>query len=414
MVKKGSNIRGKVVIVGQGYVGLPLALALAKAEWQVVGYDISEATVSRLNSGQSHIEDVSNLELNSALESRNYRASSRVTEFRDAEICVICVPTPLSSQGEPDLYFLESAIRMMANHLDPQALVINESTSYPGTVREFIMPLMNSLRSDGANKMLFASAPERIDPGNKSWSLSNTTRIISGINKMSTEKTLSFYQTICNKVVEVSSPEVAEMAKLMENTFRQVNIALVNQLVPFCRTINVNMQEVIDAAGSKPHGFMKFYPGAGVGGHCIPVDPLYLLWRSRQLGLDLPFIAQADLVNSSMASYVVSRLIEIAKPERGDFLAVLGVGYKKGISDIRETPAINVGQAIMDKGFVPLWLDPLVREFRYFERWDGQQIRGAVVVTAQPGLPVKRLAKLGIPILDCTGEFRFEAGVENL
>lgn len=409
-----SFLRGKVVIVGQGYVGLPLALELAKADWQVVGFDISKSIVSQLNSGSSHIEDVSNLELNKFLENGQYKASSSLNEFEDAEVCVICVPTPLNEQGDPNLSMLDSAIRMVATNLYSEALLINESTSYPGTVRDYIEPLVKSLRVDRANSMLFASAPERIDPRNANWQLKNTTRIVSGLDQKSTEKALRFYETICDDVVEVSSPEVAEMAKLLENTFRQVNIALVNQLVPLCRNIDINIHEVIEAAGTKPYGFMKFFPGAGVGGHCIPVDPLYLLWRARLVGLDLPFVAQADLVNSNMATYVASRLIELAKPEKGDYLVLLGVGYKKGISDTRETPAIKVGQVMLQRGFTPLWFDPLVPNFEHFDRWDGQSIRGAAVITAQPGLPLKEMISQKIPILDCTGEFRFKNGVETL
>ena len=409
-----SEPKGKVVILGQGYVGLPLAMLATRSNWNVVGLDISNEIVESLNLGFSHIEDVSNQDLRRGLDAGLYRASIKDDDLSDADICIICVPTPLTSLGTPDLSMLEAAIRRIAKSLKSTALLINESTSYPGTLREFIVPLISSMRLDEAKSILFASAPERIDPRNQNWRLQNTPRVVSGIGQSAIEKTVSFYESICERVVIVSTPEVAELAKLMENTFRQVNIALVNQLVPFCNRIGVDIHEVLDAAESKPYGFMRFNPGAGVGGHCIPIDPMYLLWRSRQLGLDLPFIDEADRVNKKMPSYVASRLIEMAKPQKGDYLAILGVGYKKGISDIRETPAISVGEVLLASGFKVVWSDPLVTEFPKFEKWDSQDLKGAVVITAQPGLPVSELISKGIAVLDCTGELRHVKGVQNL
>lgn len=408
------ELRKKVVIVGQGYVGLPLAMNAIRAGWSVVGFDTSGIVVNRLNSGNSHVEDVSDKEMKLAIANHLYIASQDPNSISDAEICIICVPTPLNEFGLPDLSFIESATQIIASNLKPNALLINESTSYPGTLREVIIPLLASIRSDNARSMLFASAPERIDPGNKVWKLQNTPRLVSGINDESTLKAIEFYKTICSEVVKVSSPEVAEMAKLLENTFRQVNIALVNQLVPLCHKLSIDVREVIEAAGTKPYGYMKFYPGSGVGGHCIPVDPIYLLWRSRQLGLDLKLVEYADLVNKDMSFYVATRLIELAKPTKNQYLAVFGVGYKKGISDTRETPAIAVGNAIVAMGFNVVWLDPLVEKFNYFEQLGNHEVCGIVVITAQPDLPVKTFAERGIPILDCTGDFKDIEGVEQL
>ena len=255
-----SNPVGRVSIVGQGYVGLPLAMAAVKAGWDVTGIDVSVKNVESLNAGKSHIEDVSDSELAEAISLGLYRASNKGIAAESSDVCVICVPTPLNSDGLPDLSFLESAVNQVAEHLKPDALLVSESTSYPGTVRELVMPLVASLREDGGKKMSFASAPERVDPRNANWNMFNTPRLVSGIDEISTKRALDFYSSICETVIPVSKPEVAEMAKLLENTFRQVNIALVNQLVPFCKELGIDVREVVEAAGSKPYGYMKFFP----------------------------------------------------------------------------------------------------------------------------------------------------------
>ena len=404
----------KVSIIGQGYVGLPLAMAAVRAGFQVNGIDVSARIIERLNQGQSHVEDVSNLELHGAINSGLYTSSNSGEMASDAEICVICVPTPLDENGLPDLTYLESAVRLVAPHLPSNALLVSESTSYPGTVRDFVKPLVASIRPDRAENMNFASAPERVDPRNEKWNMKNTPRLVSGIDEVSTKRAMDFYSSICDTVIEVSKPEVAEMAKLLENTFRQVNIALVNQLVPFCKKIGVDIREVVEAAGSKPYGYMKFFPGAGVGGHCIPIDPLYLLWKARQVGVELPFVAKADEINGGMPSYVVSRLLESAKPSKGETIAILGVAYKAGISDVRESPAEQVAKELTSQGYKVVWADPLVENFHKYEKFSGHQLKGAIVVTAQAGLPVVDLAASGVKILDCTGAFKGIQGVEQL
>lgn len=409
-----SEIVGRVTIVGQGYVGLPLAMAAVKAGWKVTGVDVSEKTVEALNQGKSHIEDVSDQEISEARSSGLYLASSDGKDVNDSDVCVICVPTPLDSNGLPDMTYLKSAVSLVAKHLKSDALLVSESTSYPGTVRDLVKPLVASLRADRGEFISFASAPERVDPRNSQWNMKNTPRLVSGIDELSTARVLEFYSSICETVIPVSKPEVAEMAKLLENTFRQVNIALVNQLVPFCRAIGVDVREVVDAAGSKPYGYMKFYPGAGVGGHCIPIDPLYLLWKAQQVGHELPFVAKADEVNGNMPKYVVERLFELSSPEFGSYVAILGVAYKTGISDVRESPAKFVAQALVSKGIKPVWIDPLVESFHGFEPHNDHKLSGAIVVTPQPGLPVRELAESGVPILDCTGAFKGISGIEQL
>jgi UDP-N-acetyl-D-glucosamine dehydrogenase len=405
---------GRVSIIGQGYVGLPLAMAAVKAGWDVTGIDISPNTVKSLNSGKSHIEDVSDLELSKAISQGAYRATTSGEGASQSDISVICVPTPLDVKGLPDLTYLESAVTLIAAELKSDALLISESTSYPGTVRDLVAPLVASLRADSAASISFASAPERVDPRNSKWNMGNTPRLVAGLDELASKRALEFYSSICEKVIPVSKPEVAEMAKLLENTFRQVNIALVNQLLPLCKELGIDLREVVEAAGSKPYGYMKFFPGAGVGGHCIPIDPLYLLWKARQVGHELPFIAQADEINGSMPRYVVERLLELASPTKGSHIAILGVAYKAGISDVRESPAENVAKELLAKGLNPLWIDPLVESFHNFEAHSGQVLSGAIVVTAQEGLAVNELASSGVPILDCTGAFKGISGVEQL
>ena len=403
-----------VTIIGQGYVGLPLAMAACRAGWSVTGIDVSKTIVHSLSSGISHVEDVSNQELLEFLDKGSYTASTSLETASESEVYVICVPTPLDENGFPDLSNLESAVRLIANHIPKNALLLSESTSYPGTIREFISPLVASLRSDKGIGISYASAPERVDPRNQKWKIGNTPRLVSGLNQASTLRALDFYRSICESVIEVSKPEVAEMAKLLENTFRQVNIALVNQLVPLCRSLEIDIREVVEAAGTKPFGYMKFLPGAGVGGHCIPIDPSYLLWKARQLGVNLSIIEEAEAINDTMPEYVCSRLLDLAKPALGTSIAILGVAYKSGISDIRESPAEDVARSLQSQGFKVLWSDPLVKSFHDFQVLADQKLAGAIVVTAQEGLAVAELAESGVPILDCTGAFKAVKGVEQL
>lgn len=407
--------KGSVAIVGQGYVGLPLAMAATKSGWSVIGIDVSEKIVSGLNSGISHVEDVTSQELKVAIEVGLYRASNSGTETAGVDVCVICVPTPLNDEHKPDLTFLQSASQLVAPYVKEDALVVSESTSFPGTVREFVKPIFESLREDQGQKLDFASAPERVDPRNEKWKMSNTPRLVSGLTDKATSRAFEFYSSFCDSVIKVSSPEVAESAKLLENTFRQVNIALVNQLVPFCREIGIDIREVIEAAGSKPYGFMKFFPGAGVGGHCIPIDPLYLLDRSRQFGIDLPFIESADRTNREMPKYVTERLLKLANPTVGATIAIFGVAYKSGISDTRESPAADVANHLESKGHRVVWSDSLVEKFGNLERMkEGELLSGAIVVTAQPKIDLSALIASGVPVLDCTGKFKGIEGVTQL
>ena len=406
-----------IAIVGQGYVGLPLALACVEAGFTVVGIDIDEYRVSELNRGNSHIEDISDERLAAAITQKKYAASSNFFEIARAEIVVIAVPTPLNEAREPDLTALERAVRSIAPQLSVGTLLISESTSYPGTARELVFPIIEEILGNDSASIDIASAPERVDPGNTKYDHKNTPRIVAGLTKQATSRAAEFYRTFTDIVHEVSSPEVAEAAKLLENTFRQVNIALANEIAIISHKLGIDVREVIDAADSKPYGFMKFLPGAGVGGHCIPVDPSYLSWRARSVGAKARFIDLANEVNLEMPTYVAGRLVERLKREgrtKGKVM-ILGVAYKPGISDVRETPAEGVVEALEAVGYQVAWSDPLVSLWRGTKPSEpSTELVGAIVVTAQPGLDIDSYLNLGIPILDCSGAFRGISGVEQL
>ena len=298
-----------LAIIGQGYVGLPLAMAAVDAGWTVIGIDNFEAKVSQINSGESPVEDISDTQLQAALASGAYRASTDFSSIAKASVITICVPTPLNEKHEPDLSLLQSAATAVAPFVSNETLVVTESTSYPGTLRDIIIPTINSLKPNDSVNVYFASAPERVNPGDLVWNQKNTPRLVGAINSKSQTKALEFYESICDVTVSVSNPEVAEAAKLLENTFRLINIALINEFTQLCSATGINVHEVIDAASSKPYGFMPFRPGVGVGGHCIPVDPLYLTWWARQNNRKAEFVEKAALINHEMPAYVAKRAL---------------------------------------------------------------------------------------------------------
>ena len=353
-----------VAIIGQGYVGLPLAVAAAEAGYDVVGIDLADERVAALNRGESPVGDVSDEQLRSVLAAGRYRASSDWSRVRSAEVVVICVPTPYHDDA-PDLSYVERAASSLAPHLHEGAVVILESTTYPGTTEELLIPILEAGSGLKAGVELHvAFSPERIDPGNERFGLRNTPKIVGGITDTATDRAVDFYGAFVDVVHRVSGPKAAEMAKLLENTFRHINIALVNELAVLADGLGVDIWEVIDAAATKPFGFMPFYPGPGVGGHCIPVDPMYLSWRVRQFGGAAKFIELARDVNNAMPVYVVSRVQDLlndrSKPLRGAVVLVLGVAYKADISDMRESPALPLVEALLDKGAVVTYHDPHV------------------------------------------------------
>jgi len=406
-----------VAIVGQGYVGLPLAVACAEAGFVVTGMDIDAKRVAELNGGVSHIEDVPSAKVAEMIFAGNYQASTDFSGVASSNVVIIAVPTPLDAHREPDLTALKGAVESVAPHLKPGTLLISESTSYPGTARDLVLPILQSFLGAGAAEIDIASAPERVDPGNPIYHHRNTPRIVAGLTPQATKRAADFYRTFTDPVIEVSSPEVAEAAKLLENTFRQVNIALVNEIAMISHKLGIDVREVIEAAATKPYGFMKFLPGAGVGGHCIPVDPSYLSWRAKSVGAPARFIDLANEVNHEMPEYVAGRLVERvrAKGATKGAIVILGVAYKAGVADVRETPADGVAEALEAAGYVVRWSDPLVDSWRGgSSSAPSADLVGAIVVTRQPGLEVAPYTALGIPILDCTGAFRGIAGVEQL
>jgi UDP-N-acetyl-D-glucosamine dehydrogenase len=356
-----------VVVAGLGYVGLPLAMRAVAVGHDVVGYDTDPVRVKRLEAGESYVEDVPACEVAAALESGRFRPSVSATACAGFDVAVITVPTPLR-EGLPDLTSVEAASRILSGYLRPGATVILESTSYPGTTQEQVLGWLE----DGSGLVAGADfhlgySPERIDPGNRTWTLVTTPKIVSGIDDDSLAAVENFYRSMVNRTVAVSSPREAELAKLIENTFRHVNIALMNELAMFGRELGVDVWEAIDAASSKPFGYMRFSPGPGVGGHCLPIDPSYLSWRvERTLGQRFRFVELANDINNHMPDYVVRRLLlalnRRGRPVSGSRVLLLGLAYKKNTSDARESPALRVAELLLRMGADVRAADPLVTE----------------------------------------------------
>jgi UDP-N-acetyl-D-glucosamine dehydrogenase len=411
------NNRSKVLaIIGQGYVGLPLAMAAVDAGWSVIGIEKSVSRVDQLNSGSSPVEDISDERLAKAIASNKFMASNDPSNVSAASVVTICVPTPLDEARNPDLGLLESATRDVAPYLSTGTLLVSESTSYPGTLRDVIIPLVNSLKSNDASQLFYASAPERVNPGDLVWDQKNTPRLVGGIDEESQKLALTFYNSICDSVVATSTPEIAEAAKILENTFRLVNIAMINEFTQLCSAQGINVHEVINAAATKPYGFMPFRPGVGIGGHCIPVDPLYLTWWARKGGQVASLVERSDEIASQMPIYVAQRALALTNSSTATpKVLIMGVAYKPGVGDVRETPASALRAALIERGAEVAWVDPLVPLWEgtkpATEKWDCDV---AIVATNQPGLNVKSLLARGIPVLDCTNSFGEQAGVDLL
>ena len=412
-----SDQRGKIVaIIGQGYVGLPLAMAAADAGWTVIGVDNSGAKVAQINQGSSPVEDISDFQLQTKISNGAYKATTDFSEVAQASVIAICVPTPLNQQREPDLTLLLSAVAALAPFVSNEALVVSESTSFPGTLRNLIVPLVTKLKPDDTRIVYFASAPERVNPGDANWNQKNTPRLLGAINEESQVKALSFYDSVCDSVVSVSTPEVAEAAKLLENTFRLVNIALVNEFTQLCSAGEINVHDVIDAAASKPYGFMPFRPGVGVGGHCIPVDPMYLTWWARENGSKASIVESADLINHTMPKYVAERALGLVNPSiKNPKVLILGVAYKPGVADVRETPVSALRKHLENQGATVGWHDPLVPIWENSEpmslAWNCDI---AILATNQPGMDLSAMIKKGVQILDCTNSLMRQAGISSL
>ena len=405
-----------LAIIGQGYVGLPLAMAAVDAGWTVIGVDNFEAKVVQINSGSSPVEDISDTHLQAAISKGVYKATTDYSRVSKASVIILCVPTPLDDKREPDLTLLRSAAVGIAPYVSNETLVVSESTSYPGTLRDIIIPIVNSLKPNETSAVYFASAPERVNPGDPVWNQKNTPRLVGSIDRESQKRALTFYESICDVAVSVSTPEVAEAAKLLENTFRLVNIALINEFTQLCSASGINIHEVIDAASSKPYGYMPFRPGVGVGGHCIPVDPLYLTWWARQNGGKATFVESADLINHAMPKYVAERALSmVAQDIKDPKVLILGVAYKPGVGDVRESPVSELREYLRAKGADVAWYDPLVPVWEGSNPVDLDWICDvAILATMQPGMNLSHLITKGIQILDCTNSLTGQAGVTSL
>ena len=358
----------RVGIVGLGYVGLPLAVEFAKAGFNVTGIDVQEAKVDGLNRGESHVQDVPSSEVARLLAAKRFSATTDFSVVRELDTINICVPTPLRKTKDPDMSYIVSAVEKVAEYFHPGLLVILESTTYPGTTDELLLPTFEKSGLKAGEDFFLCFSPERVDPGNPVYQTSNTPKVVGGVTPACTEAGRLFFSQALDTVIPVSSTRVAEMVKLLENTFRMINIGLVNEMAVMCDGMGINVWEVIDAAATKPFGFMPFYPGPGLGGHCIPIDPFYLSWKTRQSGIEARFIELAGYINGSMPHFVVDKiqnaLNEKGKAVKGSHVHVAGVAYKRNIDDMRESPALDVILLLRKLGARVTYSDPFVPQLR--------------------------------------------------
>ena len=391
-----------VSVIGLGYVGLPLAVAAAKSGFKVTGIDLDEKKVSEVNNGKSQIEDIDDNELNELVEAGKIKAESNYRSIENAQIIVVCVPTPLLDNHLPDLSYLESVAKSINGKLNEKSLLILESTVAPGTTREFLAPLLEFDFTKPEKSFKLAFSPERIDPMNPNWTMTNTPKIVAGLTTEAKKLAMDFYSKFVDQVIECESIEVAETAKLLENTFRLINISFVNELSIFCHKLGINVNDVIKAAATKPYGFMPFYPGIGIGGHCIPVDPIYLSNAGKKIGASTRFIDLADQINQEMPSYFVGRSEEKLGGLSHKKVLVVGVAYKPNIADTRETPVKSLIAGLKQKGAQVFWHDDLVKE------WNGEKSVGlssdfdlAILATPHDYLDLSKLGN--VPILNTRG-----------
>ena len=414
-----SNFKYDVAVIGLGYVGLPLAIQATSSNLKVYGYDIDENKISNYNLGKSTIEDISDKQLEASLE-KGLFLSSDPKYLSESETIVISVPTPLTDY-QPDLSYVKAAAETIAKNITKNQIIILESTTYPGTTVEVLIPAIEEISNLKPGVDFFVGySPERIDPGNDTWNFKNTPKVISGINDESLSKIENFYEQIIDSVVRVSGTKEAEMVKLLENTYRHVNIALINELAILCNMLDIDIWEVVNAAKTKPFGFESFRPGPGVGGHCIPVDPNYLSFKTRQIGKPVRFVELAQEINNSMPSYVVSRLLQkmnlLEKPFKNSNILILGVAYKKDIGDVRESPAIGIIENLFERGVNVKYYDPFVDSLlvntKYVEKEDSfdniNKYDLVLVHTAHTDFENFDFSKVSVPIFDATGSDHFK------
>jgi len=405
-----------VAIVGLGYVGLPLAVAFAEAGYPTIGFDVSKSAVSGLNSGTSHIDDVSNERVAALVKSGAFKASTESAVLGDANVVFICVPTPFDKAKTPDLSYVQSATESVAAHLSKGALIILQSTTYPGTTTEFVKPILERGGMKAGVDFHLAFSPERVDPGNTQWGIGNTPKVVGGLTDECTRRSVALLATLMTSsdlVHPVKSPAIAEMCKLLENTYRAVNIAFVNELAQICHEMQIDVWDVIKAASTKPFGFQAFYPGIGPGGHCIPVDPHYLAWKAREFEFNTRFIELAADINSQMANYVVWRIQDMlnrsGKSLSGSTILCLGAAFKAGVSDVRNSRAIHVMELLQKQGASILYCDPHVPSVKIgdtaqssldLQKLTTAKFDAVAVLVGAPNWPIRELEKLGKPIFD--------------
>jgi UDP-N-acetyl-D-glucosamine dehydrogenase len=409
----------RCAVIGMGYVGLPLAAEIGRSGFHALGYDVSERVVASLNAGVSHIPDIPSRTVAELIAARRLEATTDAARLGECDVISICVPTPLGKTRDPDVSYVVAATEAVAAILRPGQLVILESTTYPGTTRELMLPMLEAGGLRVGEDFFLCFSPERVDPGNERWLISNTPKVIGGITPRCLDHAVAFYGRVMQTVVPVSSTETAELTKLLENTFRAVNIALVNEMAQVCDRLGVNVFEVIEAAATKPFGFMKFTPGPGIGGHCIPLDPHYLAWKMKTLDYRTRMIELAGEVNSEMPRFVVEKvrdaLNEQSRSLKGSRVLVLGVAYKRDIDDIRESPALDIIHLLEDKGATVTYHDPHVPELREngrvrtsvpFTTEELDLVHCVLIATDHSTVDYSRLIGLPIPVVDTRNAMR--------
>lgn len=416
LLDKINNKKIKAGVIGLGYVGLPLAVEKAKAGFKTVGFDIQEEKVNMVNKGKNYIGDVVSSDLDKLVKAGYLKATSDFSFIGDMDFIAICVPTPLDRHQQPDVSFVKKSAEEIARYLTKDTLVVLESTTYPGTTRELVRPILEQGSGLKCGKDFYlAFSPERVDPGNLIYKTKNTPKVVGGIGKDATETAAAMYRAVLNgEVLEVSSPDVAEMEKILENTYRNINIALVNELAQLCQEMCINVWEVIDAAKTKPYGFQAFYPGPGLGGHCIPLDPYYLSWKAREFGFHTSMIESSMMINDKMPGYCVERagkiLNRMGKPLKGSNVLVLGVAYKQDIDDYRESPAIRVIEEL-ERNYAQVdFYDPYIHKYKKdgrentgLDKIDGETVRAydlVIITTAHTTVDYKMVQENAKAVFD--------------
>ena len=429
LLQKIADKTAVVGIVGLGYVGLPLAVEMAEAGYKTIGFDVQAKKVESVNAGHNYIGDIVGDKLKNMVETGYLRATSDFDFIRDVDAVAICVPTPLDKYQQPDISYVKGSTESVAEHVHPGMLVVLESTTYPGTTEELLKPILEKSGLVCGEDFYLAFSPERVDPGNKQYKTKNTPKVVGGVTKDCTEIAAALYRNVLEGgVYEVSSPAVAEMEKLLENTYRNINIGLANEMAIICNRMGINVWEVIEAAKTKPYGFQAFYPGPGLGGHCIPLDPFYLTWKAREFDYHTRLIETSGEINTGMPEYVVDRVMKVLNRNKtamnGAKVLVLGVAYKNDIDDYRESPALNVIDHLIEQGAETTYYDPYIPEYKHkgkvhtgAKELTDEMLREAdivVICTAHECFDYERIQKLSKEIFDTRNAMKNVADRSNI